>query len=137
MFVIGILCSTEVFPEYNSERLGEAIGGYLSATDLLEKVSRSECGYVIKSTYSFDAALIETMSYLNERDRREFQSFMASDLKSNYEKENGEFIQGFLRAGRTDGLDINTVCGMMISIISVTYQKTAQQWELAKEVYSR
>lgn len=84
----GTLCSTVTFAEYNSRKLGEAIGGYLIANDMFEKLSKSECGYVVKKTYSFDAALKETMPYLNESDKQELKLFLASNKFKNDLKEN-------------------------------------------------
>lgn len=135
--VIGMLCSTVISAEYNSRKLGEAIGGYLIANDMFEKLSESECGYIVNRTYSFDAALKETMPYLSEPDKRELRSFLASKKFKKDLEENNEFIRGFMRAGKKDGLDERTICGMIASNIAVIYQKAKQKWEYAKQRYSK
>lgn len=131
------LFSSTTFAEYNSGKLGEAIGGYLIANDLLDKLSESKCGYAVKKNDSFNAAMEEVMPYLNGRDKKMFRSFIASNEFKRELEENNEFINGYLHAANKDGLDEKTICGMILSNIAMTYQIAQQQWDYAKQNYSK
>ena len=49
---------------------------------------------------------------------------------------NDEFINGFLRKGKKDGLDRNTLCGMMAQNIASIYKDAHNKWSHAVEKYS-
>ena len=132
-----ILFFSIAFAEYNSGKLGEAVGGYLAANDLLDKLSESKCGYAVKKNNSFGTAVEEVMSYLNGRDKKRLRSFIASNQFKKELEENDEYITGYLRAASKDGLDEKTICGMMISNILMVNQSAQQQWDYAKQNYSK
>ena len=53
--------------------MGEAIGGYLIATDLMEKLSKSQCGYIVRKNYNFNNAVNEVMPHINNQDSKEIK----------------------------------------------------------------
>ena len=123
--------------EYNSNKMGQAVGGLLAATDMLMKFSNSECSYIVIKSYSVDKTFSEVLPYLPKKDRVQAKDYFTSSVFEKQLQENDRFIEGFLAAGKKDGLDTKTLCGMMASIISMNYPKAVQQWEYAKENYSK
>ena len=59
--IVILAFSGSVIGETNSYSLGEAIGGYLIANDMFEKLSNSGCGYTVKKNYNFHSALKEIL----------------------------------------------------------------------------
>jgi hypothetical protein len=120
--------------EYNAIKLAEAIGGYMFAVGLMEKLTESECGYAIKKGYSYTAELNEALPYFNEPDRKEILS-RATAPKMQKE------IAAYLDAMRDDLTkllaDEKTRCGSMVTTLSLMYAAAKQRWESAKQIYSR
>lgn len=139
--IFGLLLSLSVTPsalaEYDAEKLGQAIGGYICATDMFEKLTKSYCGYAVKRKYSFKSALNETLPYLKVNDRAEIKSLINTKEFNNKLKENDDYISGFLIAGKKDGLDQQTLCGMLISNVAHLHQYSLNQWNYAKEHYAK
>lgn len=135
--LIGLIGSSASIAEYNSLKLGQGAGGYLIINDLFEKLNQSECSYAINKSYSYGEALDEIYLYLNNKDKQELKVFLKSQKFKNDLIENSLFINEYFIAGKRDGLDEKTLCGMLISIVSVTYQQAQNQWDFAKEHYSK
>ena len=133
----GLIGSTPSIAEYNSLKLGQGAGGYLIINDLYERLNNSVCGYAINRSYSFDEALDEIFFYLNDNDKIEISNFLKSQKFKNDLVENSFFINEFLVSGKKDGLDEKTLCGMLISIASISYEQAQIQWDFAKENYSK
>lgn len=129
------LFTSQALSEYNSEKLAQSIGGYLTATDMFEKVTKSECGYVVKKKYSLISAVDEVMPYLRKQDRKEIESFLKNEIFIKQLEDNNKFLSGFMQAGAKDGLDKKTLCGMLVSTISLVYQKSVADWNYAKTYY--
>jgi hypothetical protein len=134
---IGLIGSSSAIAEYNSLKLGEGAGGYLIINDLSEKINNSVCGYATNMNHSFDEALDEIFLYLNENDKREINKFLKSQKFKKDLDENSQFINEFLVNGKKDGLDEKTLCGMLITIVTLTYEQAQIQWDFAKENYSK
>ena len=134
---LGLIGSSTSLAEYNSNKLGQAAGGYAIINDIFEKLTKSECGYAINKSYSLNKTLNEIFLYLNSNDREEFIAFLASEKFKNDLVENDTFISETINAGKKDGLDEKTICGMLVTIASMSYQKAQIQWDYAKEHYSK
>ena len=134
---LGLIGSSTSLAEYNSYKLGQAAGGYAIINDIFEKLTKSECGYAINKSYSLNKTLNEIFLYLNNKDREEFIAFLESEKFKNDLAENDSFISGTINAGKKDGLDEKTICGMLVTIASVLYQEAQSQWDYAKEHYSK
>jgi len=133
----SLIGSSSSIAEYNSLKLGQGAGGYLIINDLYERINNSVCGYAINRSYSYDEALDEIFLYLNTNDKQELKGFLKSQKFKNDLVENSLFINEFLMNGKKDGLDEKTLCGMLISIASISYQKAQNQWDFAIEHYSK
>jgi hypothetical protein len=134
---ISLTGSSSSFAEYNSLKLGQAAGGYLIINDLFERLNKSVCSYAINRSYSYSEALDEIFLYLNTSDKQELIEFLESRKFKNDLVENNLFINEFLVLGKKDGLDEKTLCGMLISITSISYEQAQIQWDFAKEHYSK
>ena len=134
---LGLIGSSTSLAEYNSYKLGQAAGGYAIINDIFEKLTKSECGYAINKSYSLNETLNEIFLYLNNEDREEFIAFLDSEKFKNDLAENDSFISGTINAGKKDGLDEKTICGMLVTIASMSYETAQNQWEFAKEHYSK
>ena len=137
LLTFGFIGSTVSLAEYNSLKLGQGAGGFLIINDLFEKLNQSECGYAINKSFTYDKALDEIYLYLNNKDKQELKVFLKSQKFKNDLIENSLFISEVLVAGKKDGLDEKTICGMLISIASMSYEKAQNQWDFAKEHYSK
>ena len=73
---LGLIGSSTSLAEYNSHKLGQAAGGFAIINDIFEKLTKTECGYVINKSYSFYKTLNEIYLYLNNKDREEFITFL-------------------------------------------------------------
>ena len=133
----SLIGSSSSFAEYNSLKLGQGAGGFLIINHLYERLNKSVCSYAINRSYSYDEALDEVLLYLNTNDKKAFKDFLDSRKFKNDLVENSLFINEFLLNGKKDGLDEKTLCGMLISIASISYQKAQNQWDFAKEHYSK
>ena len=134
-----LMCFSISFAEYNSDKLGEAAGAYLAATDVMIKLSQSECGYAVKekSKLSLEDTRNEILQYLNEQDTKEFNSYVESQDFKDQMAENNNFINGFMNAGKGEGeLDDKTLCGMLLQNVALQYSAAKQKWEDAKELYA-
>ena len=134
---IGLIGSSTSLAEYNSFKLGQAAGGFAIINDIFEKLTKSECGYAINKSYSLNKTLNEIFLYLDNKDREEFIAFLDSEKFKNDLAENDSFISETINAGKKDGLDEKTICGMLVTIASMSYEKAQNQWEFAKEHYSK
>ena len=134
---LGLIGNSTSLAEYNSYKLGEAAGGFAIINDIFEKLTKSECSYAINKSYSLNKTLNEIFLYLNNKDREEFIAFLDSEKFKNDLAENNSLISEFINAGKKDGLDEKTLCGMLISIASMSYQKAEKQWDYAKKYYSK
>ena len=133
----SLIGSSSSFAEYNSLKLGQGAGGFLIINHLYERLNKSVCSYAINRSYSYDEALDEVFLYLNTNDKQAFKDFLDSRKFKNDLVENSLFINEFLLNGKKDGMDEKTLCGMLISIASISYQKAQNQWDFAKEHYSK
>ena len=123
-FVSVISSGTQAETKFD---IGLAIGGYLTATDLLEKFNDSECGYINKRKgITLLNAIRKTYSKLPEELNVEFKSLIESEHFEKKMSENDTFIIEFLIAGKKDHLDKNTLCGMLSSILTGMYSKQVQ-----------
>jgi len=129
--------SSSSFAEYNSLKLGQGAGGFLIINHLYERLNKSVCSYAINKSYSYDEALDEVFLYLNTNDKKAFKDFLDSRKFKNDLVENSLIINEFLLNGKKDGLDEKTLCGMLISFASISYEKAQNQWDYAKEHYSK
>ena len=129
--------SSSSFAEYNSLKLGQGAGGFLIINHLYERLNKSVCSYAINKSYSYDEALDEVFLYLNTNDKKAFKDFLDSRKFKNDLVENSLIINEFLLNGKKDGLDEKTLCGMLISFASTSYKKSQNQWDYAKEHYSK
>ena len=123
-----------VFGEYNSLKLGKAIGGYLFSVGVLEEFGNAECGYVIKKKYSIDDAANSTIMYLSASDQKDLKQFLQGPT---FKREIKEYINGFRKAGLKDGLDEKTLCGFMASNIALIHQSAKVRLEEAIKLYSK
>jgi len=137
LLLLGFIGSSESLAQYNSSKLGQGAGGYLIINHLYERLNKSVCSYAINRSYSYDEALDEVFLYLNTNDKQAFKDFLDSRKFKNDLVENSLFINEFLLNGKKDGMDEKTLCGMLISIASISYQKAQNQWDFAKEHYSK
>lgn len=128
-------CSPAV-AAYDSERLGDAVGGYLMATDLMEKFSKTECGYIVKKRVTFKAALDEVLPYLSGRDRKELLAAIQSGELDSMWAENDENVRVMIYAAK-QGTDPKTGCGVAFGITIGTYQRALQTWNYAKANYAQ
>ena len=133
----SLIGSSSSFAEYNSLKLGQGAGGFLIINHLYERLNKSVCSYAINRSYSYDEALDEVLLYLNTNDKKAFKDFLDSRKFKNDLVENSLIINEFLLNGKKDGMDEKTLCGMLISIASISYQKAQNQWDFAKEHYSK
>ena len=134
---LGLIGSSTSLAEYNSYKLGQAAGGYLIINDLFEKLTQSQCGYVINKSYSFNQTLNEILPYLNKKDREEIKTFLSSKKFKNDLAENNSFISEFISLGMQDGLDEKTLCGMLVTVASTSLHQAQNQWDYAKKYYSK
>jgi len=133
----SLIGSSSSFAEYNSLKLGQGAGGFLIINHLYERLNKSVCSYAINRSYSYDEALDEVLLYLNTNDKKAFKDFLDSRKFKNDLVENSLLINEFLLNGKKDSMDEKTLCGMLISIASISYQKAQNQWDFAKEHYSK
>lgn len=132
------LCSPFVWAEYNAGKLGEAAGAYMHATDMMQKLQNSKCGYIFKKkTYSFDNAVKEIMQHLRPRDRGELQSILDGEENKKERQDNARYIDDWLRSMSREGMDEKTACGMLVSNIGTIYNKATKGWEYAKQHYTK
>ena len=129
--------SSSSFAEYNSLKLGQGAGGFLIINHLYERLNKSVCSYAINRSYSYDEALDEVFLYLNTNDKKAFKDFLDSRKFKNDLVENSLIINEFLLNGKKDGLDEKTLCGMLTSFASISYEKAQNQWNYAKEHHSK
>ena len=137
LLCLSISYSSISYAEYNSLKLGQGAGGYLIINHLYERLNNSVCSYAINRSYSYDDALNEVFLYLNTNDKQDFKDFLDSRKFKNDLVENSLIINEFLLNGKKDGLDEKTLCGMLISLASVSYENAQNQWDYAKEHYSK
>jgi hypothetical protein len=140
LIVISIVTAwpaSEARAEYDSRKLGNALGQYLAAIDILERLSKSKCSYIVRRNFRVKEAVKEAQKYLNDKDIREFERWLhSSQFKSKMAK-NQTFIDGFLRVSIQDGIDEKTACGMLVTTVSTLYKKAEKQWNSAKFHYSK
>ncbi len=137
--VCFFVCGSISFAEYNSEKLGEAAGAYLAATDVMIKLSQSECGYITKEkpNISLQETTDEILQHLNEQDAKELLSYIESQAFKDQMVENDEFISGFMSVGAEgDELDEKTLCGMLLSNVALQYSAAGQKWKDAIQLYA-
>ena len=138
LFIFLILTSSSSsYAEYNSLKLGQGAGGFLIINHLYERLNKSVCGYAIDRSYRYDEALEEVFLYLNTNDKQEYKDLLDSRKYKNDLVENSLMINEFLLNGKKNGLDEKTLCGMLISFASTSYKKSQNQWDYAKEHYSK
>lgn len=104
---------------------------------MMEKLSKSKCGYIVKKPYSVQSALNEILPYFNSPDKEEVLSFIKSPKFQREQAENEEFMEDFLRAGKRDGLDEKTLCGMLSTHIVFAHESATQKWRHAKKYHAR
>lgn len=122
--------------EYNSEKLGYAMGGYIKTTDLMVKLENSKCRYIFKQKHSLQVAIDESLLYLNDSDKDSLAKYMESDDFVASLNQNDGFIAGFIDNGINEGLDEKTLCGMLAQNVSFIYAEALEKWEEAKILYS-
>jgi len=121
--------------EYNVSKLSEAFGGYIAATDMLVRTQNSpKCGYIIKDKhYSVESVINEGRHVLKKDDIQKVENL----LQNGFLDSNIKIFDGFFKAGRSDGLDNKTLCGMWVNNLAIRYDVMKKKWLLAKQKYSK
>lgn len=135
LLIIFFVHIPTVRAENNSYKLGEAIGGYLGAVDMMEKFGESECGYILKKKHSFKKSLKEVLTYVGPKTAKAIKAFLKSDDFKMIREINKKNMYDFFDMGEKEGMDVKTLCGMWVSNISITYQMAEQKWIYAKKHY--
>lgn len=107
----------------------KAIGAYLSAADVMSKLTTSRCGYIFKKKIpSLDSKIVEVQRTLKGNDLKEFNLYTSStDFKAKM-LENQEFIDGYLLNIKKDGIDDKTACGLLVGFFSPLAVKAEKDW---------
>lgn len=128
---------TPVFAEYNSEKIAEGIGAYAMAADLLENISSSECGYIVRGEYSTEKVLKEVLPYLTKEDQEKVNKFFAEEFFEKKSIQNKNDVESAILIGRQRGVGLNEICDKINSHATRIYKYGVEQWEYAKKNYSR
>src|SRR5918997_1923117 len=92
------------------EKLAEASGGYIIAADMIEKLSKSKRGYMVKERHSLKSAVNEVIPIFQKQHREEILGFLKTPKFQRDLAENDEMIQLLLREGEREGVDEKAVC---------------------------
>lgn len=124
--------------EYNPDKLGEAAGGYMFATLVMEQFQVSVCSYLTRTRdYSVDAYAAQVLPHLDARDRAELTAMITGRQLAAKRAAARRYVEGFLAAGRKGGQDDRTLCGMLASNLALVYLKGESDWAFARENYTR
>ena len=131
------------FAEYNADKLGEAAGAYLVATDVMEKISKSECGWVTKSrlitkkSYNLDETKGEIILYLTEKDAKNIQEYLESSEFKKELAENDAYITGIMAPDKMgSGAYKDNYCVQIVSKVLSIYAEAEQNWNNAKRMHA-
>jgi hypothetical protein len=107
------------------------IVAYIASSDMMVKLKKSKCGYVIKRTLPTVSSVVsEIKTYLKGEDLNEIISFYNSPEFEVKMKKNDYFIDGFLANSAKDGVDEKTSCGLLLGIVASKDNKA--EWEKIK-----
>jgi thymidylate synthase len=140
ILLIGLCLSiqhSQVFAEYNSEKIAEGIGSYAMATDLLNKVSSSRCGYILRGEYSIEKVIEEVLPYLTKEDQKEIKKFFEGQFFKEKAVQNKKDVEDAILIGELQGLNLNEICKKINSNATRVYKYSFEQWEHAKKSYSK
>lgn len=135
--LLGLVSAT-ASAEYNSRKLGEAMGAYLNAVDMIVQLQESKCSYLFKKKkYNFDGTVKEVLSYLRPNDQKELRVFLDGEEFRKSREDNKHTIQDSLQSLGREGYDEKTICGMISSNTAMVHEYAKQKWEFAKSHYTK
>jgi hypothetical protein len=117
-------CLGNVTTAASDHQIGQAIGGYIGSVDLMEKFHNSECNYLkSKESISLNHEIETTLGQLPSRLQKELRAYLESPNFAGQMAENTKMIFDYLEIGQKDGIDLNTLCGGFIGILSLIHNE--------------
>jgi hypothetical protein len=114
---------------YDSFEISNAAGMYLTSADIQQKLSTSQCGYVIKKAPpTVEGRLQEILGYLNYADKIELEKFVRSSEFNQKMKNNDVIINDIKKAFIAEGYDEKTTCGLLLGTLSQMIAKGDSAW---------
>ena len=99
-------------------------------------LKKSECGnIIIKSEadkiggINEQEVIKEISSYLNDKESKEFQTFLNSDYAKKSRAETYKMVGETLNVAKNEGIEKNTACGMLFSNLLMVYNKKLFEWQ--------
>lgn len=121
--------------QYDPESLGRVAVSYITASHLVEAVTRSPCSYALKRPPEHLASAVnDVRSALTTRDRKEMDDYLESDeFRSGVRRLEKSTIYEFLEAARRKGRpDQQTACGMILATVLNAHAVAAREWTAMK-----
>lgn len=115
---------------YDQFEISNAAAMYITAADLQQKLSFSQCAYAIKKAPpNVEARLQEVLSYLTPSDKVEVEKFVRSnDFKKKMDK-NKIIINDIYDSFIKEGYDNKTACGLLLGSLSQAISKGELTWK--------
>ena len=132
-FIVAVQSATPSIAEYNPKKLALAAGQYLYVVAQMELLGSSECSYIQKKNYNTGQVIEEMASYFESKHRTAF--IERASTENIFSTAKADF-EGYFEAGRRDGLDIKTLCGLYLGISTNMFTKVEREYQLAIESYS-
>ena len=115
---------------YDAVEVSNAIGMYLGAADLQQKLSNSQCSYVSKKTPPrLEDRLREVLSYLTPSDKAELENYVRSADFKNKMAKHKIIINDMYDAYLKEGIDKRTACGLLWGSLSQMISKGELAWK--------
>ena len=122
-FLIAFLISVEFisnsYAEYNSYKMGQAIGSYITAAINLNQLKESPCGYLACKTIPIQRIVDESKLYLMPTDRKELLDGINKMLPG-IKLDADRFINEFLEK-TSQKYSTKTACGMLLQNAKQNY----------------
>jgi len=110
--------------------IGRAAGAYVLSADFQQLLARSECSYAFKKLpLSPSVRISEVLATVPKSNRTEAKRFF--DDSEDYREMKASFtklITDTLEKTRSEGLDRNTACGMLIGFAATNELKATRIW---------
>ena len=133
--------SNRTFAEYDLNKLGEAIGQFVSNAWVIDRLNKTECSYLFKETGQFQKAYDYSKTLVKKKERPIlFQAFFAKE-GSNYSKFELKMELWFRKKILKEleeykkTVDVQSACGMIYSVVVSESNKAKEKLELTTIAY--
>lgn len=118
-----------------NNQLGEVVGNLLTTTDILERLSKTDCSYLIKKNYNVKSSINKIILSFPKNEQPQLSKIFRGKGFTEKLEQNIKLINGYFEAGKKDGLDKKTLCGMFVAKVSTLHQSNKTSWITVKKAY--